>query len=400
MIKILVFAEGVSLAHPSRVSEICRQLQGSDFEFHIATPVGFHWIFKDMPNVYLYDHSTISNETFNQRLFHVKFPYTWDELQIFQQADGELIKQIKPAMIISDFRLTAFVVAKKMGIPFVNLIHFHWHPSFKREPLLPYVKTVSIWGRRLSHVVAPFVAPLILKQQTNFINHFMEKHNFPAVKSIYEFYSAGDYKIFPDMMSLFDNPSLTSNEHFVGPFLWKNKETPWPSHWPRTTTARKTVYVTMGSTGNHQLVPKLVKNLSPEKYRIFISTSGHRYPDLENRANVYLSDFVPAELVLSMADVLICNGGTSTTYQAISLGVPFFAFPLNMDQYLNCHQLKYKNVADYDHFDTLDFTTMDARLDRLMASGEIRNNIDFLKREIREIQERNPLKDVLKRVGV
>lgn len=400
MIKILIFAEGVSLAHPSRVSEICRRLQNSIFEFHVATPIGFHWIFKDIPNIHLYDHPTISNETFNHRLFQVEFPFTLEELQNFERADEKIIEKIRPQIIISDFRLTAFVAAKKMGIPFMNLIHFYWHPNFKREPLLPHVKPVKIWGRQLSQIIAPFVTSLFLKQQVKLINQFVEKFRFPEFNNIYEFYSAGDYRIFPDVTSLFDNPTLPDNEHFVGPFLWKNNKTLWPLHWPQTTTSQKTIYLTMGSTGNHQMVPKLVKSLGPEKYRIFISTSGHTYPDLEKRPNVYLSDFVPAEKVMEMADIVICNGGTSTTYQAISLDVPVFAFPLNMDQYLNCHQLKDKDVAGYDHFDTMDFSALDARLDRLTELSKANENCTRLKKEIHKVQEEKPLDAILKTIAI
>lgn len=400
MTKILIFAEGISLAHPSRVSEMCRQLQGSDFELHIATPAHFHWIFKDIINVRIYDHPTISTVTFNQRLFNVKFPYTLAELHHFEHADEEIINQIRPQVIISDFRLMAFVAAKKLGIPFINLIQFYWNPTFKREPLLPHIKSVTLFGRKLSQWLAPIVAPLILKQQTKLINQFLEKYKIREVESIYDFYCAGDHLIYPDMSSFFDNPSLSEHEHFVGPLLWKNSDTPWPSHWPETAVNQKTIYLTMGSTGDHQIVPALIKHLDPERYRLFVSTSGHTYPGLENRPNVYFSDFVPAEKVIQMADIIVCNGGTSTTYQSISLGVPVFAFPLNMDQYLNCHQLKIKELADYDHIDTVDFSTIPARLDALIAMSKVKTSRISFKNEMRELHDKKPLETILKKMAI
>lgn len=397
--KILLFAEGISMAHPSRMSQLCRQITNTHFELHIATPKEYHWLFNNSEQqIHLYDHPTISNQVFNSRLYKTHFPFTLQELMDFEQADEKLISSIKPDVIINDFRLSSYAAAKKNKIPLINLIQYHWHPQFKRESLLPHVKPVKIFGRKIVKWMEPLISPFILNSQLHMVNKFLEKHHLSEHHSIFEFYCDGEYLIFPDVPSLFGNPQLPENQFFIGPLVWKNTETPWPSYWPKDRTQQKTIYLTMGSTGNHELVPQLAKALSKENFRLFISTSGHKYPGIEQLPNTYLSDFVPAESVLKISDLIICNGGTSTTYHGIISGTPVFTFPTNMDQYLHSHQLKTKGVADYENFDELDLVRFVEKIFYLVSTEETKSHIVDLKNEITHFQKENHLNTLLQQL--
>jgi len=53
-------------------------------------------------------------------------------------------------------------------------------------------------------------------------------------------------------------------------------------------------------------------------------------------ANAWVSDFLPGTEAAGRAGLVICNGGSSTTYQALASGVPVLALVSNnMDQHLN-----------------------------------------------------------------
>lgn len=388
--KILIFAEGISMAHPSRMSQLCRQIQDDNTELHIATPKNYFWLFKDLKNINCHNHETISNQLFNERLYETKFPLTLQELSSFKDKDSILINTIKPDLIINDFRLSSFAAAKQHQVPLINLIQYHWHPNFKKENLLPYVRPVKILGKRISSLISPVVAPFILKTQLGLINQFLETNKLSPCKNIYDFYCAGDFRIFPDVASIFNSPALEKNELFIGPLIWRNKETPWPTNWPKLRTNQKSIYLTMGSTGNHNLVPKLAKVLSSENFRLFISTSGNKYPSLPS-SNTYTADFVPAESVLEISDLIICNGGTSTTYHGIANGTPVFAFPTNMDQYLHSHQLKIKGVADYESFNELDIVRFIEKVFYLVSTHETKSHVLAVKNEIAKYQAENPV---------
>jgi UDP:flavonoid glycosyltransferase YjiC (YdhE family) len=277
------------------------------------------------------------------------------------------------------------------------LIQYHWHPKFKKENLLPHVRPVKILGKTLSRLFTPIISPLILNKQLSLINQFLESHNLAPCKNIYDFYCSGDFRIFPDAASLFDNPTLEKNELFIGPLIWRNKETTWPSHWPKSKSSQKSIYLTMGSTGNHKLVPRLAKALSNENFRLFISTSGSKYHDLPT-TNTFTADFVPAESVLEVSDLIICNGGTSTTYHGIANGIPVFAFPTNMDQYLHSHQLKIKGVADYENFNDLDIVRFIEKVFYLVSTTETKSHVIELKNQISKYQTDNPVLSFINKI--
>jgi UDP:flavonoid glycosyltransferase YjiC (YdhE family) len=58
--------------------------------------------------------------------------------------------------------------------------------------------------------------------------------------------------------------------------------------------------------------------------------SHDRLPD-----NVFAADFLPGDLCARRAALVICNGGSSTGYQALAQGTPVLGLPFNMDQYLS-----------------------------------------------------------------
>lgn len=395
--KILIFAEGISMAHPSRMSQLCRQIQSESTEIHVATPKNYFWLFKDLNNILFHDHETISNQLFNERLYETKFPLTLTELNNFKNKDSDLINMIKPDLIINDFRLSSYAAAQQHKIPLVNLIQYHWHPEFKKENLLPYVRPVKILGKTLSNLLSPAISPIILKKQLGLINQFLESNKLTPCKNIYDFYCSGDFRIFPDAASLFDYPTIEKNELFIGPLIWRNKETPWPEHWPKTKGSQKSIYLTMGSTGNHNLVPRLAKALSNENFRLYISTSGNKYQGLPS-TNTFTADFVPAESVLEISDLIICNGGTSTTYHGIANGIPVFAFPTNMDQYLHSHQLKIKGVADYESFNELDIVRFIEKVFYLVSTTETKSHVLELKNEIIKYQTDNPVLSFINKI--
>ncbi len=56
--------------------------------------------------------------------------------------------------------------------------------------------------------------------------------------------------------------------------------------------------------------------------------------------DVFAADYLPGEQVAARANLVICNGGSPTSSQAIAQGVPVLAVPGNLDQYLNMHYLE------------------------------------------------------------
>jgi UDP:flavonoid glycosyltransferase YjiC (YdhE family) len=52
-------------------------------------------------------------------------------------------------------------------------------------------------------------------------------------------------------------------------------------------------------------------------------------------SNAHVADFLPGEAAAARAHLVICNGGSPTTQQALTVGVPVLGIPNNLDQHLN-----------------------------------------------------------------
>ena len=48
-----------------------------------------------------------------------------------------------------------------------------------------------------------------------------------------------------------------------------------------------------------------------------------------------IADFLPGGAIAARADLVICNGGSPSTHQALQQGTPVLGIPANLDQLLN-----------------------------------------------------------------
>ena len=57
-------------------------------------------------------------------------------------------------------------------------------------------------------------------------------------------------------------------------------------------------------------------------------------------ANAYVADYLPLDGAVRRSSLVICNGGSLTTYQALASGVPILGVCSNMDQLLNMNAIE------------------------------------------------------------
>ncbi|MCB0369122.1 MAG: hypothetical protein KDD45_06620 [Bdellovibrionales bacterium] len=377
------------MAHPTRSWALAEKLDKNEFEIHFATPKNYHVYLNNFSNNFsLYDLPTITNETFNVRLFLAKFPYQMSELKQNLQYDNQLIQKVKPDFIVSDFRPSAPVASKVNHIPLINLIQYHWHPNFKRKPLIPNIRFRQIFGRKLLKILTPFAESLVLKNQLEIINEFLSVNHVDTVDNLFEFYCLGDYLIFPDCQTIFPDAKLKINETFIGPLIWNNTITPWPKLWPSSKSKRLSAYISLGSTGNHALVPDIVDSLKQANFEIFLSTSGIK-TNANLIAGVHSADFIPINKLLPMIDIMICNGGTSTTYHSLSMKTPVFSFPNNLDQYLHVTQLQRFGLTDFEEFDSFSRTRFLNKIEHLINSQNCLVSRETIFQEIASLETNN-----------
>jgi UDP:flavonoid glycosyltransferase YjiC (YdhE family) len=74
--------------------------------------------------------------------------------------------------------------------------------------------------------------------------------------------------------------------------------------------------------------------LAGQPVTVVASTAGAVVPQ-GLPANVHAADYLPGMQAAARASLVICNGGSPTSQQALAAGVPVLGIASNMDQFLN-----------------------------------------------------------------
>jgi UDP:flavonoid glycosyltransferase YjiC (YdhE family) len=146
-------------------------------------------------------------------------------------------------------------------------------------------------------------------------------------------YTHADYTLYADARELYNMASLPANHRFVGPIVW-SPQCGLPDWWHDLPQGRPIVYVTPGSSGHISLLPRLIDALGQLDVTALVSTAGADFYGSKPE-NVYLADYLPGEDAVKISSLVICNGGSPTTHQALVHGVPVLGLAGNLDQYLN-----------------------------------------------------------------
>ncbi|MEO8800000.1 MAG: nucleotide disphospho-sugar-binding domain-containing protein, partial [Polyangiaceae bacterium] len=92
---------------------------------------------------------------------------------------------------------------------------------------------------------------------------------------------------------------------------------------------RPGVYVTMGSSGDVSVLPKVIAALAPLRLDVLVTSAGRALPPLPRGVRVL--DVVDGGEASKRAALVVCNGGASTAWQALANGTPVVGIPSNLD---------------------------------------------------------------------
>ena len=138
---------------------------------------------------------------------------------------------------------------------------------------------------------------------------------------------------------------VITGERPLRPVCQQAFDAPSPAAWLEQLPPRPTVHVTLGTAYNYhvQLMANLVDWLSQLPISV-ICTAG---PDADLRAfdatadrhNIYLTGYLPLELVLPRCDAVVTAGGFNTVMGALQFGLPMLVLPLGADQPRNARRV-------------------------------------------------------------
>jgi UDP:flavonoid glycosyltransferase YjiC (YdhE family) len=331
--RVLFFAEAVTLAHVARPYALARKLPQAHFEVIFAAHPRFASLFEPVPW-----HSraleSISSADFLKALAAGKPVFDAETLERYAKEDGELIRDIDPDVVVGDFRISLSVSARQAGVPYVNITNGYWSPYARPEWLAPTLPITRYVGPTMATWLFRAARPFAFAAHARPMNALRATHALPKLASDVRYaYSDGDLTLYADLPGLVPLVSPPPSHWQMGPVEWAPamEAPPW---WESLPEGRSIVYVNLGSSGSSELLPRIIKALADQSLPTVVATTG-RPLDVQGLHNVWSAPFLDGARLAERARLVICNGGSPSTQQALINGAPVLGLPSNLDQYLN-----------------------------------------------------------------
>lgn len=329
--RILFFGEAVTLAHVARVLVLGDALR-RDHDVSLALAAHSHRFVP--PGVFdLHSLDSIASAQFVEALRRGQPLYDEATLGRYVEQDLALIDAVQPDVVIGDFRISLSISARLRGVPYVTVANAYWSPWYSRPaplPVLPWTRYVPLALAQTAFALArgPAMAAHAMP-----MNRVRARFGLPSLgRDLKRVYTDADHVAFADLPELFPTPDAPSTHTYLGPILWS--PTVAPPAWWREEFTGKSAYVTMGSSGDSSLLAGIVAALDDLGVTALVATAGAGFePASGSRARV--APYLPGIEAAQRADMVICNGGSLTSQQALAAGKPVLGIASNMDQFFN-----------------------------------------------------------------
>jgi len=337
--KILFVAEAVTLAHVGRPLTLAQGLDNTLYEVHFACTDGYDFCFQGIP-FQRWRIRSIPSRQFLHALAQGKPVYDEATLQAYVEDDLRLFDAVRPDLVIGDFRLSLSVSARLRAIPYITISNAYWSPHVRQHytvPGLPLTRMLPIW---LANSLFRLIRPLAFASHAVPLNRVRRRHGLPSLGGdLRRIYTDADQTLYADIPQLFPPQAMPAHHGYLGAVVWA-PPMDLPSWWQlpelRQDQGRPLIYVTLGSSGQSQLLPRVLHALSTLPVTVLAATAGTIKLD-SVPPNAHVAPFLPGDAAARRASLVICNGGSPTSQQALVAGVPVIGIAGNLDQFLNMH---------------------------------------------------------------
>lgn len=336
-VKVLFFAEGATLAHVARPLVLARSLDPSKFKVVFARPPAFQWMTSGGP-LEVVDLACQDSSVFARKLEWGLPLYDFRTLIRYVEDDLALIDSEKPDIIVGDFRLSLSVSARLRSIPYITICDAYWSSMRRLDPPLPVFGLSQHVPLSLMEPVFRIASPIAFKFHAIAMERLRAKYRLPSLGfNLQRCYTDADLQLFANIPSLFPKIQTSATAKFIGPIAWS----PNDDHhdFGFLNSCDPVIYVTMGSSGDPKVLSVIIPALERLGYPLIVATAGRFQPEIVS-AQTRVFDFVPGEIVCKHARLVVCNGGSPSTNQALTYGVPVLGIAKNMDQFLNMRAIE------------------------------------------------------------
>ena len=331
-LKVLFFAEGATLAHVVRPLMLAKGLDPTNFDVILCRPKSFSKFTSGL-SFPIRDLECQDSDAFVRKLDRGSPLYDFPTLCHYVEADLALIDSEKPDVIVGDFRLSLSVSARLRSIPYIAICDAYWSPERALTPPLPVMGFTRYAPIALTEFLFRRIAPLAFRLHAQPLERLRAKFGLPTLEyDLRRCYTDADLRLFANFPDLFPDVSPHAKAGFIGPIAWSPD---FDGDMEFLAGEGSLAYVTMGSSGNPQIIESIVPILEDYGSRIVIATAGKPLTLKSHSPTTQIFDYLPGSVVCQRASLVVCNGGSPTTNQALTCGVPVLGIAQNMDQFLN-----------------------------------------------------------------
>ena len=330
--KFLVIGEAVSLAHvvrPLRISQALSEL-GHDVcfatdarEFGKFVPMNSAVRFRSLPSI-------------GSRLFLTRTPgrrrsYAGRDIENYLVDDRKLVDSENPECIIHDFRISMNLL--RGSVPCIcPIVDAYWVTVPGEVFTLPPPQP-----GRVASIAYRFPAPV-----RGIFGYFVDRigaRPFDAaarsigvrpLRRLSRYLLSGDHVLLPATAETFPALRPKMSHAYLGHVEW----TPDTQLLEPIADLEYDIYLSPGSSGPSEQIPDILKWLGELNLRTLLCTGTQPDSGEFHGGQIQVRRFVDGKDAARRARVTICNGGSPSVYQALSVGCPVLGITSNLDQAL------------------------------------------------------------------
>ncbi|MBE9573256.1 MAG: UDP glycosyltransferase [Proteobacteria bacterium] len=267
------------------------------------------------------------------------------EIEHMIDSDIALYKEVKPDLVVTDFRWTAPISTHIAGLRHVAIVNAS-STEYRELPYVPFFEWIPTWliGRETPHWKA--LDSLNLKLEMfifdNIMNIFKKlskKYGLKKTITATNCLTGKDITLLADIPEYFPTRNLPRDYHYIGPLTWESNLPP-PSWWPPKKGSKALIYITMGTTGLGDFFGRTYELIKGSDLTAVITT-GYQVDHIKTiDGKIYVESFIDGDLVMEECDLVVCHGGNGTICQALRHGKPVIGIATVPDQKYNMRRVE------------------------------------------------------------
>ncbi|HEV7575054.1 MAG TPA: glycosyltransferase [Caldimonas sp.] len=391
--RVLFIGEAVTLAHVARPIALARKLVDRGYRPIVATDARFAALCPaegwDTAEI-----RSIPTRDFLRSLARGTPVYDLETLQRYVDDDLALLRAVRPSVVIGDFRISLAVSARLVGVPYINITNAYWSPYARprwHAPTMPWSRHVPAV---LDDLLFRLARPAAFRLHAQPMQSLARRHGLPHKGlELRRVYTDGDLTVYADSPALVPTFDRPSTHRYLGLIDWA-PAVALPPWWDSPQAGASAIYVTLGSSGNVARLPLILAGLARLGCPVIVATAGAEAP-ASLPAHVHVADYLPGDIVARRSCLVVCNGGSPTSHQALLAGVPVLGIPDNLDQVLNMTYLKEAGVGDWLASRDISVDSIERMARRLIAEPQFRRGAETLAAAERDRDIVGPLEDAI-----